>query len=59
MLHDPLGNFHVGPGTHARFYVIPWEGNDIFVAVLGVESTTLDTALTAGIPVIESLEIVP
>ena len=57
VFYDPLGNFHVGPGRVARFYVIPWEGSDLFVAVLGSPSGTLEDALAAGVPIVESLQI--
>jgi hypothetical protein len=58
VFYDPLGNFHVGPGPMARFYVIPWEGADIFVAVMKSENGgSFEQALELGVPIVESLEI--
>ena len=59
VFYDPLGNFHVGPGKGVRFYVIPMEGPDILVAVLKNEGGEFSEALEAGVPVVESIEIVP
>jgi len=56
VFYDPLGNFHVGPGR-ARFYVIPWDGPDMFIAVLKPEVGTFEEALTVGVPVAESVQI--
>lgn len=50
-------NFHI-PAINVRFYVIPQEGADILVAVLPSPGGTLEAALAAGVPVIESLQIV-
>ena len=58
VFYDPLGNFHVGPGPVARFYAVPLEGPDLFIAVLRSPSGNLDDALAVGVPVVESLEIV-
>ena len=58
VFYDPLGNFHVGPGPMARFYAVPLDGPDLFIAVLQPPFGKLEEALTVGIPVIESLEIV-
>ena len=57
VFYDPLGNFHVGPGTGVRFYVIPLDGPDILVALLKDEFGQFDTALEAGVPIVESIEI--
>jgi len=57
VFYDPLGNFHVGPGPMARFYVIPREGVDMFIAVLKSPSGTFEDALTVGVPVAESVQI--
>lgn len=58
VFYDPLGNFHVGPGPMARFYVVPWEGDDVFIAVLRSPSGVLDDALATAGPILESLVIV-
>lgn len=58
VFYDPLGNFHVGPGPMARFYVVPLEGPDLFIAVLAAPSGNLEDALVLGVPVVESLEII-
>ena len=58
VLYDPLGNFHIGPGSGFRFYTIPWAGPDIFIALLRDESSDFDEALEVGVPVVESIEIV-
>ena len=59
VFYDPAGNFHVGPGPMARFYVLPWAGADLFVAVLKPENDgSLEQALESGAPIVESLEIV-
>lgn len=57
VFYDPLGNFHVGPGRIARFYVIPWDGPDLFIAVLKSRTGTLEEALTVGVPIVESIQI--
>ena len=57
VFYDPLGNFHVGPGPAARFYAVPLDGPDLFIAVLRSPTSTLEAALAVGIPVVESLEI--
>lgn len=59
VFYDPLGNFHVGPEQgRSRFYVIPWDGRDLFIAVLESPSGTFEEALAVGVPVAESVEIV-
>ncbi len=57
VFYDPLGNFHVGPGTGARFYVIPVDGPDILAVLLKNEGGEFDEALDVGVPIVESLEI--
>jgi len=58
VFYDPLGNFHVGPGRVARFYVIPRDGPDIFIAVLKDEFGTIEGTLELAIPVAEGVQIV-
>ena len=58
VFYDPLGNFHVGPENVARFYVIPWDGPDMFIAILRSPSGTFEEALEVGVPVAESVAIV-
>jgi hypothetical protein len=58
VFYDPLGNFHVGPGHMARFYVIPWDGPDLFIAILKSPSGTFEEALAVGVPVAEAVQIV-
>lgn len=59
VFYDPLGNFHVGPGPIARFYAVPLDGPDLFIAVLRSPSGgELEEALASGTPVVESIEIV-
>jgi hypothetical protein len=60
IFYDPLGNFHLNPGVPpARFYVIPWDGPDMFIAVLPSPSGTFEEALEVGAPVAESVQFLP
>jgi hypothetical protein len=58
VFYDPLGNFHVGPGHVARFYIIPRDGPDMVIVVLKTPAGTFEEALTAGAPVAEAVQFV-
>lgn len=55
----PGGDFHIPPGVATRFYVVPLDGSDIsFVIVPSENGGTIEAAIEAAHPIVESLEIV-
>ncbi len=54
------GDFHIPPGVATRIYVVPLAGSDISIMVLPKEGGgTIEEAIEAAHPIVESLEIVP
>jgi hypothetical protein len=54
----PGGTFHIGPDIETRFYVVPLDGSDIsFVILPDANGGTLETAIEAAGPIVESVQI--
>ena len=53
------GDFRIGAGPSQRMYVVPMDGPDLALTVTTPHSGTLEAALTAAVPIVESLQIVP
>lgn len=58
LFHFAGGDFHLPPGVATRIYVLPQDGSDIsFVILPSASGGTIEAAIEAAGPIVESLEI--